>query len=248
MPWRVSLITFVYGPSGLNVKKVGKFLARDDELVSQLADYAEKTAKTEALIAELSVPDASPEALQSALQGFSSQFGLNAQIVRTAPTDQQARALFQSLNPAVASYDPLSTAPSASAAGQTARLATSVGELFFGTPVGLAAGGTALLLEPARSGVSELGISFVVFAAARGRWHRIMRQDRIDGGPYQSGLSVGAACAERPASGPFDWDGEFGPTDRKISGPDDGLRCRLEICRPGTRLEASPGLGQGNSH
>jgi hypothetical protein len=60
-PWRVSLVAFVYGPSGLNVKKVEAFLDRDDDLVGQLADYAEKTAKTEALISALSSSDNSPK-------------------------------------------------------------------------------------------------------------------------------------------------------------------------------------------
>ena len=59
VPWRVSLLAFVYGPEGLNTKKVRRFLSRDDELVGQLADYADKTAKTEALIAELSSPETS---------------------------------------------------------------------------------------------------------------------------------------------------------------------------------------------
>ena len=49
--WRVSVVAFVYGPSGLNMKKVSSFLSREDDLIAQLADYAEKTAQTEALIA-----------------------------------------------------------------------------------------------------------------------------------------------------------------------------------------------------
>ena len=146
VPWRVSLLAFVYGPQGLSTKKVRKFLSRDDEVVGQLADYADKTAKTEALIAEISSPDSSDEAFQAAMQGFSSQFGLSVQIARNAPMQAQASALFQAINPQMATYDPLSSQDTP-AAGQTARLATSVGELFFGTPVGLAAGGTALVLD-----------------------------------------------------------------------------------------------------
>jgi hypothetical protein len=147
VPWRAGLVVFVYGPSGLNVRKVKGFLGKDSDLPGQLADYADKTSKTEALLAELSSPNTSPERFQSALQGFSSQFGLNVRISpTTAPTDQQTLALFQAINPAVASYDPLSAQSSASAR-QTAVLATLVGEMFFGSPVGLAAGGTALLLN-----------------------------------------------------------------------------------------------------
>jgi hypothetical protein len=146
VPWRVSVVAFVYGPSGLIAKKVQSFLERDDELVAQLADYAEKTAQTEALITALSSPSSSSAAVQSALQGFSSQYGLNVQIDRNAPSNQQALTLFRTLNPAIASYDPI-TPHGSQSYGQTAGLATSVATLFFGSPVGLAAGGTAMLLE-----------------------------------------------------------------------------------------------------
>lgn len=146
VPWRVSVVAFVYGPSGLDAKKVRTFLSRDDELVVQLADYAEKTAQTEALIAALASPNSSAAAVQSALAGFSSQYGLSVQIDRNAPPNQQAMMLFRTLNPAIASYDPISPQGSQQL-GQTASLATSVATLFFGSPVGLAAGGTAMLME-----------------------------------------------------------------------------------------------------
>src|ERR1700730_16916676 len=146
VPWRVAVVAYVYGPSGLNVKKVKDFLSRDDDLVAQLADYAEKTAQTEALIAALSSPASSAVNVQSALQAFSSQYGVNAQLDRNAPTNQQALTLFRAVNPSIASYDPLST-QGAQPFGQTASLATTVATLFFGSPVGLAAGGTAMLLE-----------------------------------------------------------------------------------------------------
>lgn len=146
VPWRTSLAAFVYGPSGLNVKRVEAFLDRDDELIGQLADYADKTAKAEALIAALSAPDNSQEALGAALDGFSSKFGGSVQIARTASLNQQATAAFRTLDPSMASYDPLAgqgTQP----VGQTAGLATSVAEMFYGSPVGLAAGGTAMLMS-----------------------------------------------------------------------------------------------------
>jgi hypothetical protein len=128
------------------VNKVRGFLSKDSDVVGELADYADKTAKTEALLAEISSPNVSSERFQSALQGFSSQYGLNVQITRDTPINQQTYALFQALNPAVASYDPLSPQPAASAR-QTVGLATMVGGMFFGTPVGLAAGGTAMLMN-----------------------------------------------------------------------------------------------------
>jgi hypothetical protein len=146
VPWRVAVVAFVYGPSGLNERKVKTFLSRDDTLVAQLADYAEKTAQTEALIDALSSSSSSAATVQAALQGFSAQYGLNTQVDRTAPPNQQALVVLRALNPAIATYDPISP-QGAPQLGQTAGLATTVATMFFGTPVGLAAGGTAMLFE-----------------------------------------------------------------------------------------------------
>ena len=146
IPCRVAVVAYVYGPSGLNTKNVKDFLSRDDDLVTQLADYAEKTAQTEALIAALSSPTSSGANVQSALQGFSAQYGVNTQLDRNAPTNQQAMAVFRAVNPTIASYDPLSP-QGVQPFSQTATLATTVATLFFGSPVGLAAGGTAMVLE-----------------------------------------------------------------------------------------------------
>jgi hypothetical protein len=146
VPMRTAVVAYIYGPSGLSTRKVRSFLQRDDELIAQLADYAEKTAQTEALISALASPESSAAAVQSALHGFSSQYGLNVQLDKTAPSEQQAMALFRALNPQMANYDPI-TPQRTRQIGQTASLATSVATLFFGSPVGLAAGGTAMLLE-----------------------------------------------------------------------------------------------------
>lgn len=146
VPWRTSFVAFVYGPSGLNVKKVEAFLDRDDQLVAELADYADKTAKAEALITALSSSDNSHEAVSAALQGFSSKYGTSVQVSRTAPVNQQAMVMLQTLDPTVATYDPIA-AQGTQPIGQTAGLATSVAEMFFGSPIGLAAGGTAMLLN-----------------------------------------------------------------------------------------------------
>ncbi len=146
VPWRTSLVAFVYGPSGLNVKKVEAFLDSDDDLVGQLADYADKTEKTEALIAALTTPGSSSATVNAALQGFSSKFGATVQLSKDSSTNQQAAVLFQTLNPSVAALDPLAP-QAAQPVAQAAGLATLAGEMFFGSPVGLAAGGTAMLLD-----------------------------------------------------------------------------------------------------
>ncbi|HZS53013.1 MAG TPA: hypothetical protein VFA65_01315 [Bryobacteraceae bacterium] len=142
----VALVAFVYGPSGLSKKKVSKFLSQDDVLVAQLADYAEKTSQTEALVAALSNSESSSASVNAALNGFASQYGFAVQIDKTAPPAVQAQTLFASINPQLATYNPLSDT-TAARAGQTASLATTAAALFFGSPVGLAAGGTAMLLD-----------------------------------------------------------------------------------------------------
>lgn len=143
---KISIAAFVYGPDGLSRGKVKDFLAKDEDLVAQLADYAEKTAQTEDLIQALSSGDSSGANVDAALQGFASQYGLSTKIDRTQPANQQAMMLLQTLNPALATYDPLASA-SSQRLSQTASLATSVAGLFFGSPVGLAAGGTAMLID-----------------------------------------------------------------------------------------------------
>jgi hypothetical protein len=145
VPWRTSIAAFVYGPSGLNVKKVQAFLDKDDQLIGELADYADKTAKAEALIAALTATDRSNASIEAALQGFSGG-GAAGTLVKGAPLDQQTMVMLQTVNPQVAAYDPLSPTP-AQPVGQAARLAASVGQMFLGNPLGIAAGGTAFLLN-----------------------------------------------------------------------------------------------------
>ena len=118
----------------MNVKKVEAFLDKDDDLIGELADYADKTAKAEALISALT-DNQSQEVVNAALQGFSSRYGTSVQLSKTAPTNQQGMVALQTLNPMMAAYDPLS-GQGAQPVGQTAGLATSVAEMFFGSPVG----------------------------------------------------------------------------------------------------------------
>ncbi|MCU1292015.1 MAG: hypothetical protein JWP08_865, partial [Bryobacterales bacterium] len=142
----VSLAAFIYGPDGLSRKKVKGFLSQDDLLIAQLADYAEKTAETEALIQALSNTNSSSASMNAALTGFASQYGVAVGIDKTAPPAVQAQTLFTTMNPQLATYDPL-TAATGSRIGQTASLTTAAASLFFGSPIGLAAGGTAMLLD-----------------------------------------------------------------------------------------------------
>ncbi len=146
MTGTISLAAFVYGPQGLSKKKVRSFLSQDDLLVAQLADYADKTAQAEALMAALSNSESSSVSVNAALTGFASQYGFAAQIDKNASPATQAETLFASMNPQLATYNPLSSS-TAQRAGQTASLATAAATLFFGNPIGLATGGTAMLLD-----------------------------------------------------------------------------------------------------
>ena len=148
--WRmtqtISVAALVYGPAGLNKKKVAKFLSQDQVLIAQLADYADKTAQAEQLVATLSNSESSSASVNAALTGFASQYGFAVQIDKNAPVAAQAETLFATMNPQLATYNPL-TSSTAARAGQTASVATTAATLFFGSPIGLAAGGTAMLLD-----------------------------------------------------------------------------------------------------
>jgi hypothetical protein len=147
IPQSMKLAAFIYGPQGLSKKKVKGFLSQDDQLVAQLADYAEKTSQTEALLQALGDNAASSASMNAALSGFASQYGLAVQIDKTAPPAAQAQMLFSTMNPQLATYNPIASNSTAERLGQTASIATAAATLFFGSPIGLAAGGTAMLLD-----------------------------------------------------------------------------------------------------
>lgn len=149
----VGVIALVFGPQGLDTKKVNSLVKKDQELVSQLADYAEQTSKVETLIETLTVWDKDPSAsknLDAALTGFAAQSGASvAKLDRAAPTNEQALTLMRTLNPALNSYDPLSQ-QSGARFQQSVGLAASVAGLFLGNTVGLAAG-SAMMVQNLRT-------------------------------------------------------------------------------------------------
>jgi len=146
-PVSVDVAALVYGPQGLDRSRVKRLVEKDSELISQLADYAEKTAQAEALIEQLKSSSANlagpSTSLDAAVKGISSAPGSPAAVDRTAPTDQQLNAMLRGLNPAIAGYDPLATTQSAKIA-QTAGVAARVAGLFFNNTVGVAVGSAAL--------------------------------------------------------------------------------------------------------
>ncbi len=144
LPKNTSVLAVVLGPDGLNMSKVKSLVARNEDLLSQLADYAQQTSEVESLVQELANSEQSGGGADAALRGFSSRWGVMVpRLDPKAPTDQQASALLSALLPAATTYDPLG--PSVIQMQQTGGLAAAVAGLFFGNTVGLAAGGTALV-------------------------------------------------------------------------------------------------------
>ena len=148
VPFRTGVVALVYGPDGISAKRVKRFLAQDEALIAQLADYAEKTAQTEALLSALANanPSGPNDAVDGALHGFASQYGISGAIDRNLPRDQQMLAAMRALNPALSSVDPVAPDPAARVQ-QSAVLATSVAGMFLGSTVGLAASGGALFMN-----------------------------------------------------------------------------------------------------
>ncbi len=149
VPIRAQIVSVVYGPQGLDKGKIGDLVKKNDEVIGQLADYAQKTQETQALIQAITQQQQALDTGQSvnaAVVSFASQFPGAPKIDRTQPLNQQTLTLLQGVNPALSAYDPLAPSPTQRAA-QSAGLAAVVAGLFFGTNVGLAATGGAVLVN-----------------------------------------------------------------------------------------------------
>ena len=150
IPQRSSIVGVVFGPHGLDVKKVSTLVEKNENLIPQLADFAQQTATVEALVKMLSEYEESPNSgqdINAALSGFSAQYGVSmSKLDTTAPTDAQANQLIRAVMPSMSAYDP-NTSDRSAVIAQSTGLATAVAGLFFGSPVGLAAGGASLFMN-----------------------------------------------------------------------------------------------------
>lgn len=148
VPFRAELATLVWGPAGLDKSKVTNLVAKNDELIGELADYAEKTEETQALIDAITRQQSldTGQTMDAAVASFASGYP-SAKLNRAQPVDMQLGSLLHSVNPTLSTYDPLAQNPEQQAA-QTAGLAAAVAGLFFGANgVGLAATGGAVLVN-----------------------------------------------------------------------------------------------------
>lgn len=144
LPRGANVVALVLGPDGLNMNKVRSLVANNEDLLPELAAYAQQTSQVESLVQALSDAEQSGGGADAALKGFSSRWGVaTPKLDPKAPTDQNASALLTALVPSSGTYDPL--ASSTVQMQQTTGLAASLAGLFFGNGVGLAAGGAALV-------------------------------------------------------------------------------------------------------
>ena len=91
LPERPLVIALVYGPQGLSEGKLQSLVTRNQDLLRELAEYAEQSSEVEALVQELADAEHSRGDAGDALQGMSSGYGANAQKLNsTVSTDQQA--------------------------------------------------------------------------------------------------------------------------------------------------------------
>jgi hypothetical protein len=146
IPKSPGVVALVYGPQGLSAGKVKKLVARNEDLLTELATYAEQTSEVEALVQELADSEDAGVPADAVLKGFASRYGVSVpKLNSSAPTNQQAGVLLSALMPTANAYDPL--ASGASQTLQSASLAASVAGAFFGPNIGLASGGIALFAD-----------------------------------------------------------------------------------------------------
>jgi hypothetical protein len=141
-----SAIGITFGTYGIDTKKVSSFVEKHPEVIDKLANYAEESTRVEALVKTLAQYEKSPESgksLQSVLQGFSSQYGVQLpSFDNKTASSQQVLNLLKAIAPAVTVQDPL---PSRSdVAVKAGGLAESVAVGYFGAPVALTVSGAAL--------------------------------------------------------------------------------------------------------
>ena len=195
VPFDVEVVAAVYGPRGLNIKKIKSLVKNNQDVITQLADYAQQTSQVGALVEALATWERSPansQPLDAVLQGFSSQHNISLpRIDPKAPAEQQAALLLRTLLPSLATYDPLNPRP-AHGIRQSAGLAASLATLFLGNSVLLATGGVALF-QNLRTVISP-GTDFRSAFAQNVPPHdvQLCSQPRPRQGPGQDRLPVGA--------------------------------------------------------
>jgi hypothetical protein len=166
VPFTASVVALVFGPQGLDEKRLTNLVSRDQDLVTELAGYA---AQTEDLEDTLDALAAAEEEAQEDDQPL--------QPARGSPAEQVLFALTRALSPVMVAYNPLG----AGRRGGPATLMGKAGEAFFENAGGVVPGGGAL---PAMKSFLMPDTEFrTVYAeAAAGDDLTLCAQRRVGGG------------------------------------------------------------------
>ncbi len=129
-PFRIGTLLVVFAPQGLDEKRVANLVSRDDELIDDLARYAERTVQLEGSLETLNVLDEEEETVEDP-----------ARTMRGGtPAEQAVFTLARALNPTSTYFNPLN-------GGRTVGPQTRSGlaaDMFFENAGGLFPGGGAL--------------------------------------------------------------------------------------------------------
>jgi hypothetical protein len=128
LPFQAGVVLLVFGPQGLDEKRVNRLVSKDDDLVSELAIYANQTEDLEDTIEALAAVD------------DSSDEDADPVPLKGSPSDQVLFALTRALNPVLAAYNPLGAGKKAGPATTTGKAA----DAFFENAGGFVPGGGAL--------------------------------------------------------------------------------------------------------
>ncbi len=146
VPFRAQLVSLVWGPQGLDKAKVASLVTKNTDLIAQLADYAEKTEETQALIQSIAEQQTlgTSQNMDAAVAGFAKQFPA-AKVDRAQRAQAQLGTMLGGVNSSLSTYDPLAQDPQQRAT-QSAGLIASAAGMFFGGAGGAAASGGAMAL------------------------------------------------------------------------------------------------------
>lgn len=129
-PYRIGTLLVVFAPQGLDEKRVTNLISRDEELIDDLARYAERTVQLESTIETLNLLEEREEPVEDPMR---TQRG-------STPVEQALFTLTRALNPASTYFNPLSGGPIVGSQTRSGQAAVA----FFENAGGLFPGGGAL--------------------------------------------------------------------------------------------------------
>ena len=154
VPARASVVGVVFGPHGLDVKKVSSMVIKNPDLIPELTEYAEQTAKVGALVEALTEYQQQPDPnrdVNAALAGFGNQYNVAIpKIDAAASPNQQAAVLLQATMPSLQTFDPI-TSSTAGVAGAVGGFGGSSGDHVFWFAGGIGGRGRGAFLEHAHA-------------------------------------------------------------------------------------------------